>query len=238
MIFDRNTTSYRNFNMKHLLAVIIILSSFTFSNSQILVGQSDVTQSSSNGSEERYQDLPYFARKNIAVENLNMLKEGTLIVRLVSFQEKINLLEKAGKMEQAEELKFESDGINKWFVNEFNNNYNFSDVVFCYGLDLKEYLEGNKKNVFLNDQLEIDQNISVKPGPIYIFASQATDSYYLYDKQYRRIPEPAPHAVNQEWINNRKHRSLDRVLELFRGVKKLDNSVQYFNEKLHKIASL
>lgn len=238
MIFERITTSYRNFNMKHLLALIIILSSFTLSNSQILVGQSDVTQSSTNGSSERYQDLSYFARKDIAVESLNMLKEGTLIVRLITFKEKIEILQKAGRTEEAQEIQSEADAINKWFIKEFQRDYNFSDVVFSYGVDLKKYLDGKNPNVFLNNELEIDKSINVKPGPIYIFAAQATDSYYLYDRQYRRIPEPAPHAVNQEWINKYKHRSLDRFLEIFRGVKKLDNSVQYFNAKLHRIAAL
>ena len=234
MIFERNTRHYPNFNMKHLLALLIVVTSFPFLNSQILVGQSDVTQSASRSGEARYQDEPYFKRKEIAVRSIQELKEGTLIVRFVSFNEKIEYLKKIGKTEKAAKEKLKYDEVNKWFINEFNTYYNFSNVVFCYGTELEDFLDGKTKNIFLNEQLEVDPNIVVKDGPIFILASQANDSYYLFDKNFNRIPEPAPHAVNHE-SKSYSQISIDRLFEIFRGVNSLSDSVSYFNNKLNRL---
>jgi len=193
MIFERNSFLI-NFNVKQLLVLLIIITSSPLLDYNTLTAQSDVTQDVKRGGETRYQAKPYFARRKMAVKAAKELKKGTLIVRLVSFNEKIEHLQKTGKKEKAQKEKLVIQEIHKSFVTQFSEDYHFSEVVFCYGKDLDQFLDGKNKDIFLNQNLEIDTSIKLKEGPFYFLASQANDSYYLYDKNFQRIPEPAPHA--------------------------------------------
>lgn len=223
--------------MKRLLALLIITTTYSILNSQILVGQSDITQSVSNAGIERYQDEPYLTRLEIAKETSSQLNQGTLIVRLTTYSEKIEILNSKGKTEKAQDIIQKRNKNHKWIMEEFRKDYKFSKVVFIYGTNLKEYLDGKSEAEFLNENLEVDPSIKLDPGPTYILAAQAGDLFFLYDINYNRIPEPIPHAVNDDALylfrsNRSRVESIDRFLEFFRGVNPVHDTVKYFNDKL------
>lgn len=227
----------RIYQVKPIPTILIFFFCFIFFDSTLIIAQSDVTQTTTRAGEERFQAKNFWERKTYAVENIKSLREGTLIVRLITYNEKIKILNEKGYTKKAQTLQEQANIINSWFVNEFYKNYDFSDVVFCYGLDLKEFLNGEKQDIFLDQNLELDQNIKVKDGPIYLLAAQASDRYYLYNKQFERIPEPAPHAINYEIgkVKTGYPGSLDRFFELFSGIRLRNTSVTYFNEKLYSL---
>jgi len=206
-------------------------------NTPILLGQNDVTQGANRGNEGRFQSQSYLGRRKIAVNAIKELQKGTLIVRLVSFHEKIEHLQKIGKTEKAEIERLTIKENHLAFYNKFKEQYDFSDVVFCYGNDLDKYLDGKDNTIFLNKDLEVDESIKIKEGPVYILASQAKDSYYLFDKNFNRIPEPAPHAIQFESVPPKKI-SLDRFMELFKAPESLYDSVLYFNSKLVALSEI
>lgn len=195
--------------------------------------QSDLTQSATRAGEGRYQDLPFLKRQKIVNAKVTELKEGSLIVRLITFDSKIEYLKKKGKNKDAEKLTAAVKEFNIAIINEFKKEYDFSNVYFTYGRLLKKYIDNEETNIFFNDQLELDPNITLM-GSKFILAAQASDRFYLYDFEWNRVPEPAPHAIFIEF-DETKDISLDRLFEIIGGSSAYFADVYYFNDKLHKI---
>lgn len=216
--------------MKFSFSILLI---FLFFSSGIY-SQSDVTQSATRAGQERYQDIPYFQRARIVNEKIAELKEGSLVVRLMAYESKIQYLQEHGRNEDAEKLASLIKSFNISIINEFKQDYDFSDVYFAYGKPLKQYMDKEENNVFLNEQLQADPNITMKDGPMFILAAQGTDKFYMYDEDWQRVPEPAPHAIN--FFDNKKGgASIDRFLEILAGNSAYIADVYYFNDKLFKI---
>lgn len=220
--------------MKHFISSLVIILCFSFGKSTEIIAQSDVTQSASRAGEIRYQDLPYGKRKKFALKTCKLLNEGTLIVRLMSFDSKINHLKKVGQTEEAEKIKNQVDGWNKFLISEFTKYYDFSDIAFAYGKELNNYFADSTVVVFRDENLALDSTVKIKEGPVYILAAQGNDKYYLYDQYMNRIPEPAPHAINY-FADQKSDGSLDRMFEIIGGYPAFDTGVYYFNYKLSRI---
>lgn len=209
------------------LIFFIIASSFCLSPLSSYA-QGDHIQSNAKSYE------PYFYRKAVAQKNISELRNGTLIIRFVSFREKIEYLNKVGKTEKANQLQNEIESNIKSFMDEFHNDYNFSNYVFCFGVDLEKHLNGESEFIFLNDELEIDPSITINNGPIFILGSQANGRYFLYDTEFIRVPKPAPYAMNLEEAR-KKYDSFLNVFYLFGKRKRRLYSVKAFDAKLNRL---
>lgn len=218
--------------MKYTFIVLSFIFILPIALQSNLIAQSDVTQSVKRAGQDRYQDLYYSQRLEIVITALKELKSGTLIIRLMSYDSKINHLRKLNRTKEADELQEKMDLINKNLMFEFEKAYDFSKVLYAYGKDLNLFLEDETIPCFVDENLALDKNIKLDDGPIYILAAQGKDNFYLYDKNMNRIPEPVPHAV---YYKQKFDLSLDRILETVIGNPGVDPSVSYFNRKLHKI---
>lgn len=196
--------------------------------------QSDVTQWNSKSEEDSSQRLPYFKRLKIVEKDLQALKEGTLIVRLKSSNNKVNYLREKGRDLEADEIMASINSYNMAFMNQMKGSYDFSDIQFAYGKEIQDFLNQKNDNIFLNSELEIDSNIELKEGPIYILGAQGDNDYYLFDSEMRRIPEPAPHGINLDG-GLKTLLSGDRTNEIIAGSKAYLLDVEYFNAKLNKL---
>lgn len=207
----------------------------TMLNPQTLIGQGNFKQGDMPIGNVDYQDEPYGVRKFIAVTKAEELQRGTLIVRLLNYDEKYDYLIKKGNRDKAKELKEERLEKNSFFMEEIKKDYDFSDVVFCYGSQLESYLLDRSKKIFLNDQLEVDSSIKIKAGPIFILGTQANGVYYLFDENLNSIPRPAPYAKNIEEVPFPK---ILVFMDLFKRGKEgkiATYSIASFNYKLNRL---
>ncbi len=159
------------------------------------------------------------------------LHEGTLIVRLSKFNEKIETI---SALEGEPNALIEAERIHQAninLLNEFKNDYSFSDIVFAFNVDLHNYLQNRDLNIFLDDELNIDPAIKIKEGPIYILASQGYTTYRLYDDQFNVIEKPSPQYINHHIVYNYKY-FLTKTAQGFRELITRDRSVLKFNKKL------
>lgn len=218
-----------NFIMKTSFSILLflIISVGTFA-------QSDITQSATRAGQERYQDIPYFKRQKLVNKQVTELKEGSLIVRLMVHDTKIKYLREKGRDKEANELDSLINTHNQTLIEEFQKDYDFSEVYFAYGKDIKRFINKEDRNIFVNSELQIDPKINLKEGPVFILAAQGTDNYYLYDENMQRIPEPAPHAINF-FDESNTNLSVDRFIEILAGSSAYILDVYYFNDKLFKI---
>jgi len=75
------------------------------------------------------RDFSSYASPDNGIECINMLQQGTLIVRLNSYSQKIQHLEKQQGKESAAIEKERIETANKKVIKEFKDDYRFSDVV-------------------------------------------------------------------------------------------------------------
>jgi len=220
--------------MKYLLSISFLLTLSLFIIPCNVTAQGDFIQSESRSGEGAFDYEPYFARRSDASTNIKDLKNGTLIVRLISFNEKVEILKKQGRVDKANEVIQENEKNIKSFMQEFQDDYNFSDIVFCYGVDLENHLDGKAKNIFLNKDLKIDPSITIKDGPIFILGSQSNGSYFLYNTDFIRIARPAPYVMNFE----EKAFKFDafRLFSLFSKNPVKRYTVKDFNTRLTRIS--
>lgn len=110
--------------------------------------------------------------KKEGIRQINRLKEGVLLVRLKTSQNKIKALEKVGLKERALQTAEHQKQQNLKIVNAFRKHYAFSEVQFFYSHNTKTVKEKNLKNIFLDDSLNIDSSIKIQEKP-YLIAEYA-----------------------------------------------------------------
>jgi|AntAceMinimDraft_9_1070365.scaffolds.fasta_scaffold35540_2 hypothetical protein len=94
-------------------------------------------------------------------EQIKQLKNGTLLIRLKTFEKSIEALRKSGKKISAEKFKRQQKFKNIKLISAFKKHFNFSKFVFFYSNNSKDVLNKNYKNIFLNDSLIIDNSIKI-----------------------------------------------------------------------------
>jgi len=94
---------------------------------------------------------------------------GALIVRLPSKQKLIQILTNNQQNQQVEWIKKQRDYENAIIIKAFLTKYQFSPVYFTYDYLSLEIIKGKVKNVFLNENLQIDSTINLKQK-YYLFA--------------------------------------------------------------------
>jgi len=163
-------------------------------------------------------------------KEIKQLSEGTLIVRLSKCE---SIIESIKIFEGEEKSRKEQDRIkqsNKNLMKEFLADYSFSDVVFAYEVDLHQYLQDEKRNVFLNSELEIDPNLKIKKEPFYILSSFNYRVFQLYNDEFELI-DKSPKYFNGHY--KRKYQfALARVFQSLSNIFVLRKTTSNFNRKL------
>ena len=98
----------------------------------------------------------------IAIEQIKLLKDGSLMVRLHTRQRSIDAMRKAGKDKQAAKLEQHQKELNQTIADTFNNDFRFCPVYFFSSEYTVPIKNGEwEEVVFLNDSLEADSSITL-----------------------------------------------------------------------------
>jgi hypothetical protein len=99
--------------------------------------------------------------REISKYQIRQLKEGTLLVRLKTSEDKIDALSDKDKYKKGDTIKNIQDAENKKIIIAFKKKFTFCYVAFFYANYSKNILERRFGNVFLNENLEIDNSIVI-----------------------------------------------------------------------------
>ncbi len=133
-----------------------------------------------------------------AQEAILQLKEGTLIVKLIEQQKKIDMLLKAGKKEEAIAFEEEQKRQNENLIQAFSTNYTFSRVLFIYSYNMGKLADGDPSVLFTSE----GKGVADVP-PIYLFIElsespeQGVDGFVVRDRNNDHLNKPFPYFVSQ-----------------------------------------
>lgn len=175
-----------------------------------------------------------YAHPEKGAESIAMLREGTLIVRLTSFSQKIDYLEETAGTEKADHERERIELANKSIIKEFMEDYRFSDVVFSYGKELDQFLKNNIDDIFLNENLEFDTSIKLKDGPVFILATRSTSVFRLCDINFVPITDPSIEYVSHYMDSD--YRGLNAFAQGFRELTRSSSAARKLNKRLAKHA--
>ncbi len=139
-----------------------------------------------------------------AFNQIGELRSGVLLVRLATGKNKIEALTVRGRAEEADRLKTDLENMNRTIMRAFKNNYNFSRVEFFYSDDSRKVREGRYEGIFLDDNLQPDSSISIRPlVPVYIAefgsvskgtgGSMSFSALVIMDRQFNTLEKPFPY---------------------------------------------
>ncbi len=100
-------------------------------------------------------------KRNEKRKQIVQLKEGTLLVRLKTSENKISSLQEKGKFELATNVENEQKDENIKIISAFRTKFNFCKVEFFYSSHSEKILKSKFDKIFLNDNLEIDLSRSI-----------------------------------------------------------------------------
>jgi hypothetical protein len=123
-----------------------------------------------------------FAQPDVARRQIIDLKNGTLLVRLMTSENKIKALQNAGYPEKAEEAKAEQAAINNKIAEAFRLNFNFCRVFFFYSSASEEVKQLQFKGNLLGYNLE---PAAVIDPPIEAFFVAEFGDLQQTDEKYR-----------------------------------------------------
>lgn len=144
-----------------------------------------------------------------AKEQINMLKNGALFIRLKTSENLINALIAKGKTEEAEKVKQEQYAKNKEIAKAFSEHLTFCKVYFFYSNNSTKISSGNYQGCLMNASLETDTSFE---GNDYLTAefdeSETTgiDAFVIKDKNFKQLKSPFPFMIrlNKTLVIERK----------------------------------
>lgn len=163
------------------------------------------------------------------------LKSGILLVRLKTREKGIDALLKNGQKRKAEKYRKEVYEDNLSVINAFKKNYNFSDVYFFYSSNSEDVRNKNFKGVFLNENLEKDENIVLDPSKTFYmildigavkipgddetrhYANAISRALVVKDRDFEQLYRPFPFYVG---ASNKKN--------INQQVDKLNDGLKFF----------
>lgn len=161
------------------------------------------------------QDLPAKDRKVIAVQAIKELKDGTMILRLKSKNNKItklnellaaptlNDVNRLKITEELEETIAERDNYNQTLIDAFDKYYSFSKLYLMYDTASISLKNGVRSGIFLDKSLNPDPTIEIPEGPFYLVRTGTTDSssttgvaaIVIMDRHLKDMLRPFPYYV-------------------------------------------
>lgn len=130
-----------------------------------------------------------------AYQNIKMLKQTALFVRLRTSDLKINGLKQKGKDKEAEEIKTNQEIENKAIVASFRSNFDFCKVYFFYSSNSTEVKKGNYKQYLFDSNFQKDSTFTGNNYLVGEFDESTTthiDAFIIKDKNYVQLNSPFP----------------------------------------------
>jgi hypothetical protein len=163
--------------------------------------------------------LPASAQKkgDRARNNIVMLKEGALLVRLRTSELQIEGLKKMGKTEEAEKLKAEQEARNNSIIAAFKKEFTFCKVYFFYSNHSAEVTAGNCRNIIFDADMNIYGNFNCEKCLVGEFDKSETssmDAFIMKDRNYDQLKSPFPYLVrlNQAFVSTRSDEQIVKRL--------------------------
>jgi hypothetical protein len=126
------------------------------------------------------------------------LKEGTLIVKLITQQKKIDMLLKQGKKEEAIACEKEERIQNENLMQAFSASYTFSDLLFIYATDMGKLADGDPSVLF-----DREGNPAAAIPEKYLFLElgeslgRNIDGFVVRDRNNDQLAKPFPYFVSR-----------------------------------------
>lgn len=133
-----------------------------------------------------------------ATEAIYQLKEGTLIVKLIKHQKKIDMLLKQGKKEEAIAHEKEEKKRNESLIQAFSTNYSFSKLLFVYSTDMGKLADGDPTVLFDRDGAPAN---AIPTNFLFLELGETlntgVDGFVIRDRHNDQLTQPFPYFVSQ-----------------------------------------
>lgn len=117
---------------------------------------------------KKEKKTPYrLHRREMAKSDIDKLKDGALLVRLSTSENKITALRNAGREKQASKAETWQRTQNEKIVKAFKTHFDFAPVYFFYSDKSNQVRKGDFDRIFLNEKLELDTTIELSRQNIY-----------------------------------------------------------------------
>lgn len=183
-------------------------------------------------------------RFKVAKAQINMLKNGALLVRLKTNINTINRLKAAGSMDMATQVERETRLSNKAIVRAYNNEFKFCPVYFFYSDVSDSVKHKHLEGILLDSNLTVDPSI-VCNANFYLVAEQGS----IYDSSIGFVTEEqAAHAIEKGTstkevaivVRNRYFLQLHKPFPFYQpgySIKSFRTFVKKFNKELQDFYS-
>ncbi len=138
-------------------------------------------------------------------EQIRQLRNGTLLVRLKTSKSKISALRKIGEIAKADKIEKQQEIENKKIISAFNKDFNFCNVVFFFSNKSKNIVNREFENIFLNDNLKIDNSIKI----------DTNNSIFIAD--FSRTHQDTTKYFSHYSYDHKKDKGLRKVENYFGG---------------------
>ena len=186
-----------------------------------------------------FQLPPSFGQRKVAYQHALHLKDGVLLVRLGTYQKKLDLLREAGKTEEAKVLETQLRYKNQALVRAFTSKFDFCPVLFFWSDQAREISTDNFYTVLMDESLQAN----TKPVPsdkVYVaavsylgmsseFVRNKREGIIIMDRNFNYLPDPFPDqkmAYFKKWSESYELPA-DGQLTME------EKAVETFNQKLH-----
>lgn len=143
-----------------------------------------------------------------ACNNVQKLKNGTLLIRLYEGINKYEALKKKKLILKADEFKKQRYVENLRIVNALKKKYKFSKVAYFYGTDTEKVLKGELDGVLLNDSLR--RGGVMFSGGFFMIAEMgdidaeafgsSVQGFAIFTDKMKKPAKPFPHFVSRRGI--------------------------------------
>lgn len=115
---------------------------------------------------------PCYRRKVVEASKnqIKQLKGNVLLVRLKTSENTINAYRKAGEIDKADQVKQDQEIENKQIIRAFKEKFDFCPVRFFYCTNSNQVKHKQFKNIFLNDDLLVDNSIGLDTNSTFLVA--------------------------------------------------------------------
>ena len=138
-----------------------------------------------------------------AVANIEMLKDGALLVRLKTSENYMNVLLRRGDKAGAEKVRQQQLAENEAIVKAFHDNFSFCKVYFFYSNFSDDIRNGTMKGHLYNTGFQPDDSFS---GSNYLVGefgnTQLTniEGFIIEDRSYKQMQEPFPFLTRKNKV--------------------------------------
>ncbi len=166
------------------------------------------------------------------------LKSGVLLVCLPDTLSYIEKLKRIGKLTEADEIQKQVMLFYGDMIKAFKQNYTFGRVAFFYKKNIDQIKNYNYSNCFLNENLQVDNNIfftevkmmiaDIKINEASLYGPSPTlllENIVIKDAEYNRVSKPFPYDITL----GGDFKNREQYLNSF--VNKLNNELNRFYEK-------